>query len=70
MQVTEKELKQLSRKVKKQNLESDLGIDTAKVIASLEKRIEKLEKRLQGQDVVIQKLWAWKITREYTEKGE
>ena len=70
MQVTEKELKQLSRKVKKQNLESDLGIDTAKVIASLEKRLEKLEKRLQGQDVVIQKLWAWKITREYTEKGE
>ena len=68
--MTEKELKQLSRKVKKQNLESDLGVDTAKVIASLEKRIEKLEKRLQGQDVVIQKLWAWKITREYTEKGE
>lgn len=35
----------------------------AETVFALEKRIEKLEKQLQGQSVVIQKLWAWKLTK-------
>ena len=74
IEMTQKEYRTFQKVAKKRKLKAEaeeVGIPSlAGTIFALEKRVEKLEKRLQGQDVVIQKLWAWKITREYTEKGE
>jgi hypothetical protein len=74
IEMTPKEYQTFQKVAKKRKLKQDaeeVGIPSlAGTVFALEKRIEKLDKLVNGQQVVIQKLWAWKITREYTEKGE
>jgi len=65
IEMTQKEYQKFKKVAKKRKLKQDaeeVGIPgLEQTVVALEKRIEKLDKLVNGQQVVIQKLWAWKI---------
>jgi hypothetical protein len=65
IQMSQKEYQTFQKVAKKRKLKEEaetLGVDGLdKTVLKLEKHIAKLEELVNGQQVVIQKLWAWKI---------
>lgn len=65
IEMTPKEYKAFQKAQHKAKMQVDadeLGVDgLAETVLKLESKVKKLEKIVKGQQVIIQKLWAWKI---------